>query len=54
VLGNSLFYVVYRYHPNLPWNSTKPEGRLIREVSTAKQCAKTLKLIKIKLQKLWD
>jgi hypothetical protein len=49
VLGDSLFHVVYGYYPNLPWNFTKPEGRLTKEVPAAKQRAETLKLMRIKL-----
>jgi hypothetical protein len=54
VFSNSIFYVVYGYYLNLPWNFIKPKGRLTKEVSAVKQRAKTLKLIRIKLQKLWD
>jgi transposase InsO family protein len=54
VLHDSPFHVVYGYHPNLPWNSTEPEGRLTGEVPAAKQRAETLKLMRMKLQKLWD
>jgi hypothetical protein len=49
VLSDSLFYVVYRYYLNFFWNFTEPEGRLTEEVPAAKQRAKTLKLIRIKL-----